>query len=634
MMKSLLQQPDIQIKVAKLLSRMTLSEKIGQMTQAERFHCSPEEAKTYHIGSILGAAGSNPDGNTPKDWLNMIDQYWLASMNHDKDRTAIPIMYATDAIHGHNNVSSATIFPHNIGLGATHDEQLLAEIGKITAKEVMSTGVDWILAPTVAIAENCHWGRSYESYSQDVSLVTKYAPIMVNALQQKQNNQQLAACVKHWLGDGATQYGIDQGNTEKSLSLLCNSHAKPYIEAINAGALSVMVSFSSINGEKCHGSYQLITEKLKQKLNFSGIVISDMDGIDDLNDDFHLSVRQAVNAGIDVFMIPHNWRNFIETVHQHVELGAISMARINDAVSRILSVKFALGLFSQKQPSLRAWANHQSYASMEHKNIAREAVRKSQVLLKNNNNILPLNKLNRLFVAGKNADNLGHQCGGFTIEWQGCFHNDDIKGGTSIWQGIKNIAPNAVLSQDVFAQDIDANKHDVAIVVIGETSYAEGAGDIRCAKHDIVKTGSQINGKLNVLHPYGHSLALKDLHPEDIKTINNISAAGVPIIIILISGRPLIVDEELSKSEAFIAAWLPGSEGQGVADVLFGDFDFLGKLSFNWPSQRNFSNNLYNQETKPLFPIGYGLNYQQKTHRKLTRPEKILHWARGKYAQN
>lgn len=609
-MTLLLQQSEIIAQVDNLLSQMTLAQKIGQMTQVERLTCTPDEVKNYHIGSILSAAGSFPANNRPKDWLAMLDEYWLASRDSDKQYVGIPVMYGVDAIHGHNNVSGATIFPHNIALGASRNPTLLNNIAQVTAKEVMTTGVDWVFAPNLAVAQDCHWGRSYESYSEDPALVSQYAPYVVTGLQQEQSGQQLAACIKHWVGDGGTQHGIDQGNTKLSFQKLKNTHMRPYFSALEAGALSVMVSFSSWNGDKCHGSYQLITETLKEDMSFSGIVISDMEGIDDLSTDFYLAVSKGINAGIDVFMVPQNWRTFIDHVHSHVELGTISINRINDAVARILSVKFALGLFVQSQPSKRTWANHQSFGCKMHRDLAQDAVRQSLVLLKNDNNLLPLSKKARILVAGKNAHNIGHQCGGFTLDWQGTSNNDDIEGGTSIWQGIKKVAANAVLSSADFAQDANASLYDVAIVVIGEKPYAEGLGDIRDGENTLVETGSQMDGQMKLLKPYGNSLELALLHPEDLATIINIKANGIPVIVVLISGRTLIINKELSSANAFIAAWLPGSEGQGIADVIFGDYNFTGKLPFSWPDQTYTSNKQSDILYKPLFPYGFGLSYQ------------------------
>ncbi|GAC19296.1 glycoside hydrolase family 3 protein [Paraglaciecola arctica] len=607
-MNKVLQNKSIQQKVDDLLSKMTLEQKIGQMTQADRMTCSPEEAKQYHLGSILSSAGSCPDDNSPKGWVEMNDAYWQASTDQDTQHLGIPILYGLDAIHGNNNVKGATIFPHNIGLGAANNPKLIKRIAEITSKEVLATGVDWAFAPNLAVARDYHWGRSYESYAEVPSLVTLYSNKMIDGLQGNLSQDNILACAKHWVGDGGTQYGVDQGDTILNWDELQATHIQPYKAAIKAGVLSIMVSFSSWNGDKCHAHEFLLVDTLKQKMAFDGILISDMQGIDYLEDDFYLAVAQGVNAGIDMFMVPRNWPLFIENLLSHIALGTVSISRIDDAVRRILSVKYAFGLFDKPRPALRKWSNHASFGSEEHRQVARKAVRKSLVLLKNNN-ILPLSKNARILVAGKNAHNLGHQCGGFTITWQGVSGNDEIEGGTSIWQGIKQVATKAQLSVNGDGIEATPEMHDVALVVIGETPYAEGMGDIRGNDKVITESGAQIHGQVKVLRASGDSLELNKLYPEDLQTIKNISSKGVPVIAILVSGRPLIIEPELDRSSAFIAAWLPGSEGQGVSDVLFGDYDFTGKLSFSWPQLSQPKVNKGDKNYNPLFPYGFGLTY-------------------------
>lgn len=608
-MNKVLQNKSIQLKIDELLKQMTLEQKIGQMTQADRMTCSPEQAQKYHLGSILSSAGSCPDDNSPKGWVEMNDAYWEASSNQDSQHIGIPIIYGLDAIHGNNNVKGATIFPHNIGLGAANDPKLIKQIAEVTSKEVLATGVDWAFAPNLAVARDYHWGRSYESYAEDPKLVTLYAKKMIETLQGKLNQDNILACAKHWVGDGGTQYGVDQGDTILGWEELQAIHIQPYKAAIKAGVLSVMVSFSSWNGDKCHAHKFLLVDILKQKLGFDGIVISDMQGIDYLEDDFYLAVAQGVNAGIDMFMVPRNWQVFIENLRSHIELGTVSISRIDDAVRRILSVKYAFGLFEKPRPTLRKWSNHCSFGCDEHRQVARKAVRKSLVLLANHNNILPLNKNARILVAGKNAHNLGHQCGGFTVNWQGVSGNEEIVGGTSIWQGIKKTAPASQLSINGDGLDATPKLHDIAVVVIGETPYAEGMGDIRGDDKIITEAGSQINGQVKVLRASGDSLELNKLYPEDLQTIKNITRNGVPVIAILVSGRPLLIEPELDASDAFIAAWLPGSEGHGISDVLFGDYNFTGKLSFSWPTLSQPKVNVGDKHYKPLFPYGFGLNY-------------------------
>jgi len=618
-----------------LLQRMTLDQKIGQMTQTERMSITPEEVKAYHIGSILSGGGSVPGDNKLDDWIKMNDAYWAASMEEDDHHLAIPTIYGVDAIHGHNNVTGATIFPHNIGLGAANDPDLIERIAKVTAREILASGVEWTFAPTLAVARNNQWGRTYESFSEDPEIVKAYAGRFVKGLQGDLKTESIVGCVKHWVGDGGTSYGVDQGDTDIPEEELNQMHIAPYYPALAEGVLTVMVSFNSWKGKKCHGHKYLLTDILKGELEFEGFIISDWDGIDYLNEDYAEAVALSVNAGIDMFMVSEKWKDFIANLKAHVQSGRVPTERINDAVRRILYVKLKYGLFEKPRPAERVWSNHESYGSLAHREIAREAVRKSLVLLKNQNNILPLNKEARIIVAGKNADNRGYQCGGFTIAWQGVSDHKEpegelenhsvsmdynsanasvqqgtIVGGTSIWEGIKVVAPNAVFSWDGSAADPE--KHDVGIVVIGETPYAEGMGDIRNGDHYIAETEAKTEGFMKVLQPYGHSLSLEELHPEDLRAIQYITDKGIPAIVILVSGRTLIINKELKESSAFVAAWLPGSEGQGIADVLFGDYDFQGKLSFTWQKKAGENFRRGDKDYDPLFQYGFGLNYENK----------------------
>ena len=605
---SLSKQKQLNKKVEQMLASMSLDQKLGQMMQVERMNTTAEDVKEYHIGSVLSAAGSYPKSNTPTDWIELNDSYWQASVESDEHHLSIPILYGVDAIHGNSTVQGATIFPHNIGLGAANDLKLIERIGKVTAKEVLATGISWVFGPNLAIAKDIHWGRLYESYSEDPERVSKFAAKMVSGLQQPQDKSALLSCVKHFVGDGGTYFGIDQGDTALAFEELEQTHLKPFISAIDAGALTVMASFSSWNGTKCHGSRFLLTEVLKEKMKFKGFVISDMEGIEFLSEGTYCAVVLAVNAGIDMFMAPNNWKKLIIHLRNHLELGTVSINRINDAVRRILYVKFASGLFDLPKPSERPWANHESFGCAKHREVAREAVRKSLVLLKNESKVLPLKNNARVFVTGKNADNIGRQCGGFTIDWQGRNSNTKFPDGTSIWQGIKEVCPEAVLSNDRTGREADSKLHDVAVVVIGERSYAEGLGDIRTNDNVIVETGSLIDGSFNVLEPYGTSLHLNELHPEDLSAIEEIIRKGIPVVTILLSGRPIFIEPELNFSNAFIAAWLPGTEGQGVSDVLFGDHNFKGKLSFTWPKASEEDKNEW-PTTGSLFPINYGLTY-------------------------
>jgi beta-glucosidase len=567
-------------RVQSLLDRMTLAQKLGQMLQPERMSITPDEVAAHHIGSVLSGGGSVPGANRPADWVAMNDAYWAASMREGDDRTPIPILYGVDAVHGHANVLGATVFPHNIGLGATRDPDLVERIAQATAREILATGVEWTFAPTLAVAQDIRWGRTYESYSERTEVVSSYAAAMVRGLQGDLGQDSVMACAKHWIGDGGTRGGRDQGNTFATEAELERIHMAPYLPALEAGVLTVMASFNSWNGVKCHGNRYLLTDVLKGRLGFAGFVISDWDGTDYLSEDYAEAVTLAVNAGVDMLMVSVEWRKALASLEAAVASGAIPMARVDDAVRRILTVKARYGLFARPRPAERHWSRTECLGDPAHRAVAREAVRKSLVLLQHRGGVLPLRREARILVAGRNADNRGAQCGGFTVEWQGTLGNDAIEGGTSIWEAIRAAAPGAELSVD--GGTADATRHDVAVVVIGERPYAEGMGDIRT--DPLVNAGSNTGGRVSNLHPYGTTLELAALHPEDLATIRRIAGRGIPCVVVMVSGRPLIVDQELAHADAFVAAWLPGSEGHGVADVLFGDHDFQGRLGFTWPA--------------------------------------------------
>jgi beta-glucosidase len=565
--------------VEQLLRRLTLEQKIGQMMQPERMAITPDEVAAHHIGSVLSGGGSAPGENRPTDWVAMNDAYWEASMRPGPGRVPIPLLYGVDAVHGHSNVRGATVFPHNIGLGAANDPALVERVARMTAREVLATGVDWTFTPTLAVVRDPRWGRTYESFSDEPALVARYAGALVRGLQAECGEDGVIACAKHWVGDGGTTDGHDQGNTVVSEEELRRVHIAPYLPALEAGVLTVMASFSSWNGAKCHGHRYLLTDVLKGELGFDGLVISDWDGVEYLADELRDAIALAVNAGVDMLMVSVEWRRYVELLLEHVRHGVIPEARIDDAVRRILSVKMRYGLFERPRPAARPWTRRDCLGAAEHRAVAREAVQQSLVLLDNPRGLVPLPHSARVLVAGKNAHDRGHQCGGFTVAWQGQSGNDHIEGGTSIWEGIRALAPHAELSVDGSAAD--PARHDVAIVVIGERPYAEGMGDIRPAT--TVARGSGPAGKVSQLAPYGASLVLSELHPEDLRTIRSIAERGVPVVTVLVSGRPLVVDAEHAHSAAFVAAWLPGSEGQGVADVLFGDAPFTGTLPMAWP---------------------------------------------------
>lgn len=639
---------DYEAQIAALMAKMTLDQKIGQILQPERQFITPEQVKRFHIGSVLSGGGSVPGENRPEDWIAMNDAYWAASMHDDADHLPIPLIYGVDAIHGNTNVISAVVFPHNIGLGAARDPELLERIAAVTAKEIAATGVDWTFAPTLAVARNDHWGRTYESYSEDPAIVCAYAPRFVKGLQGDFGADKVIACAKHFIGDGATLHGIDQGDMCISEEELRRLHLPPYKAAVDAGVQSVMVSLSSWYGEKCHGHKYLITDLLKGELGFQGLVISDWDGIDYLDEDYRQCVIKSLNAGMDMFMVTSRWEEFIHLTRAAIADGSVAMERLDDAVRRILRVKFNANMFSKPRPAERELSlDHSCFGSPEHREVAREAVRKSLVLLKNEDDILPLRKSARILVTGKNAHNRGHQCGGFTVAWQGVNDKQPIDnsiyeqvdhdqprdpadsnadswgsaivGGTSVWEGIRAIAPNATLSGD--GSDADPALHDVAIVVIGEVPYAEMLGDIRVeglAKGLKIGKGStsddkQVFEETEIMKkgPYGTHLYLHQLHPEDIATIQRVRSKGIPVVCVMICGRPLVIEQELDLSQAFVVAWFPGSEGQGISDVLFGDYDFQGKLSFSWPRYDDENWNLGDPGYNPLFPYGFGLSYRK-----------------------
>jgi beta-glucosidase len=572
----------VEVRVADLLSRMTLEEKAGQMIQTERSLASASDLKTYFLGSILNGGGNVPSPNTPTGWCDMIDAYQTAAM---QTRLQIPFIYGSDAVHGHNNVYGATVFPHNIGMGATRDADLVQRMGAITANEVRATGVHWTFAPCIAVPQNEKWGRTYEGYSEDTDLVTQLGVAFVKGVQgasypaDLKRNDKIAACIKHYIGDGATDGGVNEGNVTVSETVIRQKYLPPYTAAINAGAQTVMVSFNKISGVECHASSHYLIDILKNELKFDGLVISDYNGIDDNDSNYRNAVKIAVNAGVDMIMVSNKWRDCLTYIKDLANTGEIPQSRIDDAVSRILRVKFRMGLFENPYVDRSLMP---AFGSTEHRAVAREAVRKSLVLLKNNNNILPLAKTGKkIFVAGKCADNIGYQCGGWTISWQGMGGN--ITTGTTILQGIRNVATRNTITYQ--QNGTGAAGNDVAIVVIGETPYAETYGD-------------------------NQTLALDS---TDITTLQNVKNSGVPMIVILVSGRPMIVSGNINDWSAFVAAWLPGTECQGIAEVLFGDYNFSGKLPMVWPQSISQVPISPNDGQTPLYPFGAGLTYNAAT---------------------
>ncbi|MCU0452556.1 MAG: glycoside hydrolase family 3 C-terminal domain-containing protein [Bacteroidetes bacterium] len=565
-------------RVDSLVALMTLDEKIGQMTQAERSRGSIElDIRTYTLGSLLSGGGSAPADNSPGGWADMYDRYQQAAL---QTRLRIPLIYGIDAVHGHNNVRGAVIMPHNIGLGCTNDAALVEEVGRVVAREVAGTGIDWTFAPCIAVPRDERWGRTYEGFGETPDLTWTMAGAAVRGLQgtDVRGGERIVACAKHFLGDGGTTGGDDQGNTQLDELTMRGLHLPGYLAAVQAGVGTVMASYSSWNGQKMHGSRYWLTDVLKVELGFKGFVVSDWQGVDQLPGGYEAAVETAINAGIDMVMVPINIELFISSLRRLVNANRVPMSRIDDAVRRILRVKFQMGLFER---TFTDRALTLAVGSAAHRAVARQAVRKSIVLLKNDSSFLPLSKsLTRIHVAGKNADDLGNQCGGWTITWQG--QSGAITTGTTILQGIRD-AVSANTSVTYSRDGSGAAGADVAIVVLGETPYAEMLGD-----------RSDLN-----------------LTSEDLTTFTRVRATGVPTVLVLVSGRPMIVTDIAYASNAFLAAWLPGTEGAGVADVLFGDYHPTGILSHSWPRAMNqVPVNVGDPYYDPLFPVGFGLHYE------------------------
>jgi beta-glucosidase len=577
-----------------LVAKMTLDEKVGQMTQPDQmFLKDASDVETLFLGSLLSGGDSDPKTNTVEDWADMYDRYQARAL---KTRLKIPLLYGVDAVHGHNNVIGAVVFPHNIGLGATRNARLVEEIGRITAKEVRATGINWAFAPCVAVPRDERWGRTYEGFGEDPTLVAELSEAATRGLQADGLDHPLAvlACAKHFAGDGGTTYGtgmeaknqpggrypLDRGDTRLSEAELKRLHMQGYITSIRAGVGSIMPSYSSWNGVKASGSHRLLTEILKGELGFEGFLISDYNAIDELPGDFRSDVKGSVSAGMDMFMVPEKYREFIATLKSLVEAKEVPMSRIDDAVRRILRVKFAMGLM---KPDARLMSDRQlmeSFGSAAHRAVARRAVRESLVLLKNQGNRLPLARtLGRIHVAGVAADDLGVQLGGWGITWQGKTGTTTL--GTTVLTAIQQLAGRQ--TRVTYAKDgSGAAGANVAVVVVGEAPYAEFEGD----RTDLALT------------------------PADLAAIRAVRQAGVPLVVVLLSGRPLIVNEALDMADAFVAAWLPGTEGLGVADVLFGDYAPTGKLPVSWPrSIQQLPVNVGDANYDPLFPYGFGLSY-------------------------
>ncbi|HWW69653.1 MAG TPA: glycoside hydrolase family 3 N-terminal domain-containing protein [Duganella sp.] len=597
------QDKAMEARIAGIVAGMTLAQKVGQMTQPEIKFITPEQVREFYIGSVLNGGGSWPRGNkhaTAADWVELADAYYDASMGTDM-KVKVPVIWGIDAMHGNSNMYGATLFPHNIGLGAARDKQLVERMARSVAKAVRATGIDWVFAPTLAVVRDDRWGRTYESFSEDPAIVKDYAGAYVRGLQgDLKGDGTVVATAKHFVGDGGTAEGKDRGVNQATKADMINIHAQGYYPALEAGVQTVMASFNSWNDVegaadhgKMHGSKALLTDALKTKMGFDGFIVSDWNGIAEVPGCANDSCPQSINAGVDMVMVPEHWKTFIANTIAQVEKGEIPMARIDDAVTRILRVKLRAGLFDGKKPSRNRYAGKQE--ALRDRALARQAVRESLVLLKNNGGVLPLARGRKILVVGKSADSMANQSGGWSLTWQGTDNkNSDYPIGDTILAGIRDAAGKDNVTFSENADGVDVGKFDAVIAVIGETPYAEGDGDIG---------------------PSG-TLRLSGRHPEDLAVLRAVAGKGKPVVTVLVAGRPLYVNDILNLSDSFVAAWLPGTEGGGVSDVLFRKADgkvgadFRGKLSFSWPKSACQSPlNVGDAQYDPLFKYGYGLTY-------------------------
>lgn len=581
--------------VADLVSRMSPERKVAQLIQPQINSFTAEDMERYRFGSYLNGGNGGPGGDEfapASAWLALADEMWTASTAPlPGDEPVIPTIWGTDAVHGHTNIVGATIFPHNIGLGATRDADLIRRIGQATAVEIEVTGIDWNFSPTVAVAQDDRWGRTYESYSEDPAIVAELGAALIEGLQGKMGDDdrlgsgRVIATAKHFFGDGGTEQGVDQGDVNGDLSDLKPIHVSPYVAAIDAGVETIMASFNSINGRKMHGNEALLTGVLRGELGFDGLVVGDWNGHGQVAGCSVTDCAQSLLAGLDIYMVPDDWKGLIETLVSQVEDGTIPEARLNDAVSRVLRMKYRAGVLGPDalRPSDRAIASKpELLGSPEHRAIAQEAVAKSLTLLKNDG-VLPLQSGTSILVAGTAANSIAQASGGWTLTWQGGgeLTNDYFPGATSIYAGLA-AAAEARGGTAILAENGDYTETpDVAIVVFGEQPYAEFAGD----KRDLV---------------------FRD--DEGLALLNKFAAADIPTVAVFLSGRPLWMNREINAADAFAAAWLPGGEGAGVADVLFGARDATGRLSFSWPSA--CGGTPLNSADGALFPLGYGLSFE------------------------
>ena len=602
----LAEDPAIEKRIDELLAKMTVEEKVGQIVQGDIASLTPEDVRKYRLGSVLAGGNSDPGGKydaSPAQWLALADAFYEASMDTSQGGKAIPIVFGIDAVHGQSNIVGATLFPHNIGLGATRNPDLMEQIGKVTAIETRTTGMEWAFAPTVAVPQDDRWGRTYEGYSESPDVVASFSGKVVEGLQGKVgapdflDSSRVIVSVKHFLGDGGTTGGKDQGDTKVDEVELARIHGAGYPPAIAAGAQSVMASFNSVNGEKMHGNKHLLTDVLKGQMHFGGFVVGDWNGHGQVKGCTNDNCPATIAAGLDMAMAPDSWKGFYETALAAAKAGTLPMERLDDAVRRILRVKFRLGLFEAGKPSQRPLGGKfELLGAPEHRAIARQAVRESLVLLKNQGGVLPLDPRNKtILVAGDGANDVGKQSGGWTLNWQGTgTKRKDYPNADTIFEGIAQQAKAAGGKAVLAVDGRYTQKPDVAVVVFGENPYAEFQGDIA-------------------------TLMYKPGDNSDLELIKRLKAEGIPVVAVFLSGRPLWVNREINASDAFVAAWLPGSEGGGIADVLLRKadgsvaHDFKGKLSYSWPrTATQYANNVGQKDYNPQFAFGYGLTYADK----------------------
>jgi beta-glucosidase len=593
---------ELEARVHAIVGGMTLEQKIGQMTQPSILSATPDDVRRYYIGSILNGGGAWPDKNMHAgvdDWLRLSEAYYRASMSTDM-KVKVPVIWGTDAVHGHNNIYGATLFPQNIGLGAAHDPKLMRRIGQATASQVRATGITWAFAPTLAVVQSPRWGRTYESFSSDPAEVRAYAEAMVGGLQgQLGSPTSVVATAKHWLGDGGTFHGVDQGETRTSEANLARTHGAGYYGALRASVQTVMVSYSSFidtaSGKawgKMHGNAHLVGDVLKARLGFDGLVVSDWNGIGQVTGCTNWHCPQAINAGIDLVMVPDDWKQFITATVEDVQAGRIPMSRIDDAVSRIIRVKLKSGLF-EASPATGPRPDPSVLNSSAVRDLARQAVRESLVLLKNDGGILPLRRDGKILVVGKGADSLPMQAGGWSLTWQGDQTTTaDYPNANTLLSALRKSLGAGQVDYSIDGTGVDPRGYGAVVMVAAENPYAEGKGDVT----------------------FPASIRHTSRYPEDLAALDRVSSKGVPVVTVLFSGRPVGANDLINRSDAFIAAWLPGTEGLGLTDLLLAGndgrpaHDFTGRLSFDWPA-----GDCLPQQGGIQFRRGYGLSLSPKS---------------------